>query len=111
MQLHVVPLGHARCSAPFRLGGEHAQHFTQLRRLHASTDTDRTQVMAMQFFGEPPKDRVLGIGRNTLDDELPTCDTECERRAVFQQALGAPHHRVHCRTEGRVAIGVHRVSL
>jgi hypothetical protein len=116
VQLHMVPVRHlttrqAGCTAPLRLGGEHAQRLAQLARLNASADADRTEVMAVEFFRQPPEDRVLWIGGDPLHDELSACNAECERWAVFEQAIGPPHHRVHGGTEGRVAIGVHRVPL
>ncbi len=106
-----LPTRQAGCSAPFRLGGQHAQRLAQLGGLDASADADRTQVMAMQFLRQPPEDRVLGIGGDPLHDELSAGNAKCERRAVLEQAMGPPQDRIHCWTEGRVAIGVHRVPL
>ena len=93
-----------RPAGPLRSGSEARTRSASLSsRLDSSLDADRTQVMTMQFLRETPEDRVLGIGGDTLDDELSAA-TPNAREGRSSSRDGPAAHRSPP-AEGRVAIG------
>ena len=90
---------------------ERPEGVADLGGLDAAHHADGAEVMAMQAFGQPPQDGLIGVGRHALDDQLPAGDAEGDRGAIQQEPLGVPHHRRHGRLERRMAARVHRVPM
>ncbi len=71
---------------------EEAQGAADFGDVDAVDEADGTEMMAMQAFGEPPQQRLIGIGRIAFDDQLTPGDAKGDERAIDQQPRGAPGH-------------------
>ena len=95
----------------FGIEGQRLQRLADLRRVHAAKERDRAEMMSMEPFGESSEDRLCGIGRNALDDELTARDTKGHLRPIDEQVRRARRDGLSRRFERRVPVRVHAVLV
>src|SRR6185436_17428605 len=67
--------------------------------------------MPMQSLGQPTQDRLVGIRRDAVDDQLSSGDAEYERRSLVKQTSDAAGEASNRRGERRVTPRIHRMLL
>ncbi len=87
------------------------QHVRHFGGLDAPAKRDSPQVVPVEPPGKVPQHGMLGIGRHPLDDELLARNAQRQGRAVFEQETRSPADGGRGRSEGRMALGVHRVLV
>jgi len=61
----------------------------------------------VQSLSQAPQDRLGGISRDTLDDELMPRDAERNRRPILHNSSGLPDHGCRGGRKGWMALGIH----
>jgi hypothetical protein len=67
--------------------------------------------MPVERFGQTAQDRLVGIGRGAVDDELPARHPEDERGTRLEEQLGPARDAGDCGPQRRVPARIHGVLL
>jgi len=82
-----------------------------LADLDPRQDAHGAEVMAMQRLRETAQDRLVGVGRDAVDDQLVARDAECEGRAILEQPFCALGHTGGCGFKGGMPDRVYGVLM
>jgi hypothetical protein len=117
MQREVGPLDQlpipfeANRTASIGLTGERAQRAVEFLRLNASVDADRTDVMAVKSLRQSSQHGLTGVGRDAVDDQLASRDTERDQGPLLEQSDGPAHESVDHGAKRGMSARVHRVAM
>ena len=94
-----------------RVDRERRHKVGQLRALHAALELDRADVVAMKAERELVEQRMIRVGGDALDHELPARDADRQHRVFGEQAEQGARDGVDCAVEERMAGGIDRVLV
>jgi hypothetical protein len=83
----------------------------ELLRLHASSDADSADVMAVESFGQPPEHGLIGVGCDAVHDQLASRNAKGDHRSVLEQAVGTMDDRIDNGAERGMSARIHRISM
>ncbi len=93
------------------LCGQCTERLAKFQGVDAGHDADRADVMLVQRVRETTKDGLIGIGRDTIDDQLAARNAEGDVPTIRKELFAAPEDRFNGRNEGRVSGRVHRLAM
>ena len=93
------------------LDRQRLQHIRDFAGTEAAMKCDGAEMMAVQAAGELGEQRVLRIGRHTLDDELVARHAQGQGGALLEEMLGAARDPRGSGRQRRMPLRIHGVFM
>ena len=108
---HPVGAGHSERTVAIDFGRQRAQRESHFIGLQAPRQADGAEVMAVEPLGQAAEDRMIGVGRDAVDDQLAQSDSEHQDRPRLEQPPGSTRDGGGGGLQRRVPARVHCMLL